>query len=270
LLPLHVANGFKETVTKAFNLGAAQENTLLNAILEAYKSKGIIEDDETTWDNPSPTFKDVYEAYMSTNPKIDSLTSALQKIYSFKIFEEDVSKTKSLFDLIDGITVIDIHEVSPDIQNLIVAITLDLFYTQMQCAGHSSIKDNYRELTKFVLVDEADNFLQYGFPSIKKILKEGREFGVGTILSTQFLSHFDNGDDGYSKYINTWIIHKVPDISAKDIKGIFSLPKNKEESTISSIKTLSKHCSITNVNSDNNLVEMRDKPFFELYEEIKH
>ena len=33
-------------------------------------------------------------------------------------------------------------------------------------------------------------FLSKDFETLKKILKEGREFGVGTILSTQLLSHF--------------------------------------------------------------------------------
>ena len=110
--------------------------------------------------------------------------------------------------------------------------------------------------------------MKYGFPSIKKILKEGREFGVGTILSTQFLSHFDNGEDGYAKYINTWIIHKVPDISSRNLKGIFSLNRHQEENMVTTIKNLSKHCSVTNVIGDEALIEMKDKPFYILYQEL--
>ena len=86
-----------------------------------------------------------------------------------------------------GVVVIDLSGYDADIQSLIVAITLDLFYSQMQAAGSSKLNNKYRQITKLILVDEADNFMSEGFPALKKILKEGREFGVGTILSTQFL-----------------------------------------------------------------------------------
>ena len=84
------------------------------------------------------------------------------------------------------------------------------------------IDGKLRQLRKFILVDEADNFLKLGFSSIRKILKEGREFGVGTILSTQFLKHFDTQQDDFSKYILSWIVHKVDDLSPKDVKNLFN------------------------------------------------
>ena len=55
----------------------------------------------------------------------------------------------------------------------------------MQAAGHSKIQGSMRQISKMILVDEADNFLREDYSSLRKILKEGREFGVGTILSTQ-------------------------------------------------------------------------------------
>jgi DNA phosphorothioation-dependent restriction protein DptH len=53
------------------------------------------------------------------------------------------------------------------IQNLVVALTLDLFYEQMHQNGSSRIEDSYRQLTKFVLVDEADNFMRQEFPGLR-------------------------------------------------------------------------------------------------------
>lgn len=130
----------------------------------------------------------------------------------FQVFEANPSKTKSLFELLNGVVVIDLSGYDPDIQSLIIAITLDLFYAQMQAAGSSKMDGNYRQLTKMILVDEADNFMSEGFAALKKILKEGREFGVGTILSTQFLKHFGSGEDDYAKYILTWVVHNVSDL----------------------------------------------------------
>lgn len=68
-----------------------------------------------------------------------------------------------------------------------------------------------------------------GFPSLKKILKEGREFGVGTILSTQFLKHFGNGEDDYSKYILTWVVHNVADLKNSDVDFVFKTESKSQE-----------------------------------------
>ncbi|MCV4614933.1 hypothetical protein OFM04_34075, partial [Escherichia coli] len=86
-------------------------------------------------------------------------------------------KMTSLYDLVDGVTVIELAGYSSEIQNLVVALTLDLFYAQMQKRGKPVIQGDYRQLTKMILVDEADNFMRQDFSSLRKILKEGREYG---------------------------------------------------------------------------------------------
>ena len=167
--------------------------------------------------------------------------------------------------------VIDLAGYDQDIQSLIVAITLDLFYAQMQAAGSSQLEDGYRQLTKIILVDEADNFMTEGFPSLKKILKEGREFGVGTILSTQFLKHFGNGDDDYSKYILTWIVHNVSDLKNGDVDFVFNTePKSKDSYALfNQIKALKIHHSIVKIGTSKPIY-LHDKAFWELYGELKN
>ena len=266
MLPLHTANGLKETIAKAFGLGIKQETLLRDLIMEAYEKRGIIKNKPETWDNPAPTLKDVYDIYVSKEDlKEDSLYAAFSNLIDFEIFEPDCNETKSLFELIDGVTVIDLSGYDPGIQNLVVAITLDLFYSQMQAYGHSKIDGNLRQLNKMVLVDEADNFLSKNFSSLKKILKEGREFGVGTILSTQLLSHFSTGENEYANYILTWVVHNVADLNNKDVKYIFNTQsKGEEENIYSKIKSLNKHYSIVKMGDSDRAVFMKDRAFWEI------
>ena len=145
-----------------------------------------------------------------------------------------------------------------------MAITLDLFYSQMQKAGHSTIQGNLREIQKMILVDEADNFLSQNFSAIRKILKEGREFGVGTILSTQFLNHFSTSDNEYSNYILSWIVHRVSEINPKDVGALFGLQdKSAVSQMVSGIKGLNKHYSVVNAGRGDP-VFIRDRAFWEL------
>jgi DNA phosphorothioation-dependent restriction protein DptH len=183
------------------------------------------------------------------------------------LFESDAQKTKPLYDLIDGVTVVHLSGYDENIQNLIVAMTLDLFYSQMQITGHSRINGNLREITKLILVDEADNFLSQNFSSIRKILKEGREFGVGTILSTQFLNHFSTGENEYSDYIESWIVHKVPNTTGKEVRKIFGTSnKTEEDELISQISELEKHYSLVKTGNQE-VKHIKDLAFWELVEE---
>jgi len=155
--------------------------------------------------------------------------------------------------------------------HIIFGITLDLFYAQMQARGSSKLSGNHRQLTKMILVDEADNFLHEGFPSLKKILKEGREFGVGTILSTQFLKHFGSGDDDFSKYILTWVVHNVADLKNTDIRFVFNTEANSAEEAklFGDVKKLQKHYSIVKMGNHSKPIYIKDKAFWELFLEIQ-
>lgn len=51
LLPIHTANAFKDTLSKVYNLGPKQQNTLFQCIINAYQTKGIISGNPDTWNN---------------------------------------------------------------------------------------------------------------------------------------------------------------------------------------------------------------------------
>ncbi|MDN5124752.1 DNA phosphorothioation-dependent restriction protein DptH [Aliarcobacter butzleri] len=264
-LPTHTGRTLTTTLSKAFNLGNVQRNTLKNIIQEAYKQKGIDASDKNTWSLSAPTLYNIWDIYCeSEDVKQDSLYAALDDLIDFEIFESDVSKTKSLYDMINGVTVINLSGYDSNIQDLVVAILLDLFYVQMHKNGSSKVDGNTVQITKMILVDEADNFMSKDFDNLKKILKEGREFGVGTILSTQELTHFRTSEDDYASYIFTWIVHKVANLRIQDIQSIFNINnKSEAENLMSQIRELQKHYSFY-VDGNKNIKKMRDLAFWEL------
>ena len=271
LLPLHTANGFTDTLSRIYGLGPKQAMLLRDCIMEAYERRGIKKADESTWKFAPPTFSDVYRIYEERKPSSvnDSLTAVMSKLDSFEIFESDGRKTVPFSRLMDKVIVFDLSAYDEDIQNLVIAITLDQFYTTMQSLGSSRTDGRFRQLRNFILVDEADNFMKKGFPSLKKIMKEGREFGVGVILSTQSLSHFSGSSDDYSRYILTWVVHNVSDLNRSDVEYILKQPKKSTESEeiYFAVKNLEKHHSVVKIaNNDPTVIE--DKPFWQLCQEI--
>ncbi|KIS44692.1 DNA phosphorothioation-dependent restriction protein DptH [Kosakonia radicincitans] len=265
MLPRHTAMAFAETMGKAYNLGVKQRMKLVTLIMECYDLAGIVPHDRSTWTRIAPTIEDVWQQYLAQE-KVDedSLYAALYNLAGFQIFETDPEKMTSLYDLVDGVTVIELAGYPSEIQNLVVALTLDLFYAQMQKRGKPMVQGDYRQLTKMILVDEADNFMRQDFASLRKILKEGREYGVGAILSTQEITHFKTGENNYASYILTWVIHRVSEIKNADIKAVFNIDdKGEQESLMGQIRQLEKHFSLF-IDGDKKVNKMRDKAFWEL------
>lgn len=265
MLPVHTATGFAETLTKAFGLGPKQQLKLRKLILDAYELAGISKSDASTWSRPAPTLTQVWDLFLEQEKvEEDSLYAALDSLVTYEIFETQPNAVCSLYDLLDGVTVIELAGYSPQIQNLVVALTLDLFYSQMQKRGKPQVQGDYRQITKMILVDEADNFMSQDFPSLRKILKEGREYGVGVILSTQDLSHFKTGENNYGSYILTWVVHRVAEIKNADIKAIFNKDdKSEQDQLMETIRKLDKHFSLY-IDGEKQVSKMRDRAFWEL------
>lgn len=122
LLPIHTANAFKDTLTKIYNLGPKQQDMLLQCINETYLAYGIKPADKDTWSKEAPTFEQVYQRYANDEDikKNDSLAAAMNKLHQFEVFEGNPSETKSLFELLQGVVVIDLSGYDADIQSLIV------------------------------------------------------------------------------------------------------------------------------------------------------
>ncbi|MBR7215881.1 DNA phosphorothioation-dependent restriction protein DptH [Pseudomonas sp. B2021] len=265
MLPVHTANAFSETLAQAFGLGQKQQLRLRKIILEAYENAGIITTDSSTWTKACPTVSMVWDRFLAQEKvEEDSLYAALDSLATYEIFESDPQKVSSLYDTLNGVIVIELAGYSPQIQNLVVALTLDLFYAQMQKNGKPTIQGDYRQITKMILVDEADNFMKEDFQSLRKVLKEGREYGVGVILSTQDITHFKTGENNYASYILTWVIHRVAEIRNADVKALFNKDdKGDQERLMEEIRKLDKHYSLY-VDGDKKVVKMRDHAFWEL------
>jgi len=265
MLPIHTAAGFSETMAKAYGLGKKQQLKLENIILDAYELSGIKPEDPSTWKRPAPTIENIWDLFLDQEKvEEDSLYAALSKLARFKIFETDPEKMMSLYELVDGVTVIELAGYPTEVQNLIVALTLDLFYSQMQKLGKPEVQGDFRQVSKLILVDEADNFMSQNFSSLRRILKEGREYGVGVILSTQDITHFKTNENDYSAYILSWIVHRVSQIKNQDIKSIFNKDdKADQEQLMKSIRGLDKHYSLY-VNGDKKITKIKDKAFWEL------
>lgn len=208
---------FIDVLEKIYSgIGPKQKRYLTGVIRDLYRESP---------DSP-PTISRILDRYEDEHG-IDSVSAILGPFVDFQVFDENPENTMSFKDLIDGkVLVVDLNKLgtNTDIKNSVVTLLLNLYYEYMkELPKHPYLtagEDQIRNVTSYVVVDEATHILKYEFPVLEQLLLEGREFGVGVLLSTQFLSHFSTKSKNWAEPLLTWFIHKVPMVTPRELTAI--------------------------------------------------
>ena len=238
-------------------IGPTQDYNLKRAIRDCYdncRSLGTV-----------PSIYDVHKRYEENIKRPDSVLSILSNFTSYRLFEGDLSKVETFSTFFSGVTVIDLKSLGTWDQgkNMLVVMFLNLFYDYMLKVRKKPFigsDPQLRSIDSFLLVDEADQIMKLEFPVLRRILLQGREFGIGVILASQYLSHFKQDSEDYIEPLLTWILHKVPNVSPRDLLGI-GLTESVPE-TADKIKKLKPHHSFYKT-SIGGARFMRNVTFFE-------
>jgi len=250
---------FADVLGKIYSgIGTVQRDKLKRAVKEAYDSAppGV-----------PPTLRDVHTAYHDiVEGKPDSPMSIIGDMLDMEIFEEDQSKTMPFDAFLDGVVVISLDALGQDdhSKNMLVAVMLNMFYENMlripkrPFVGHDP---QLRAIDSYLLVDEADNIMRYEFDVLRKLLLQGREFGTGVILASQYLRHFKAGGTDYREPLLTWFIHKVPNVTTSELSALGLTATAAEMAE--RIKGLGNHqCLYKSFDSPGEFI--RGYPFYEL------
>lgn len=199
-------------------VGPVQRERLTTAIMDAFEDR-----------RGGPTLSEVYDRYRD-GAKADSVTSILSSFVMREVFIEDRGEALTFDELLnDQVVVIALNELGNDQdgKNALVALLLNEYYAYMQRLPKKEpvgTDPSLRFVTSYLLVDEATNIMKYDFDVLMNILLQGREFGVGVMLSSQFLSHFRTRQHDWTEPLLTWFLHKVPYATAKDLERIGMAP----------------------------------------------
>jgi hypothetical protein len=229
-------NFFADVLDKVYSgIGPVQRSTLRAAVRSVYQGR-----------SPSapPTIYDVHAAYVAaTNGRPDSVSSIIEDMVDRELFCADAAQA-STKDFLNGVVVISLDALGQADQskNLVVAIMLNLFFDNMlriEKRAFYGTDPQRRVIDSFLLVDEADNIMQYEFDVLRKILLQGREFGVGVILASQYLSHFKARATDYREMLLTWLVHKVPNVLPTELNALGMI--GNQTQTAERIKALALH-----------------------------
>ena len=216
-------------------IGPRQRNHLKTAVMRAYEVDV----------GGSPTLKDVLREYSDVvGDKVDAPYSILSDLVDLEVFVERSTEAERFDEFFAGVTVVDLAAlgIGEKERNMLLVLFLNLYYEYMI----NLVKQPYlgrdpqlRFIDSMLLVDEADNIMKYNFDVLRQVLLQGREFGVGVVLASQFLSHFRTRETDYTEPLLTWFIHKVPNVTSRDLQNIGL--NRVASSTVDAVKSLDVH-----------------------------
>lgn len=211
------AQAFCDVISKIYsNVGYNQRDRLVTVITGLFKKLG----------GKPPTLAQVLEGYREEGGKPDSVTGILNTFILGEIFSDDPDDLLSFEDLIeDKVLVVALSDLGADqnTKNALVILFLNLYYEYMIRSKKWPFEGSspqLRRLNSYLLVDEAANIMKYEFPVLMDLMLQGREFGFGVILASQYLSHYKVGQTNYGEPLLTWFIHKVPNVTAKELEQL--------------------------------------------------
>lgn len=207
------ANEFIDVLDKIYGgIGPVQKDRLSMTITDLYRENRAV----------PPTLGKILARY-GEDQKIDAVTSILRKFVSSEVFSESPDSFQSFSDLMENnVVVVALNDFGTDDdgKNALVVMFLNLYYDYMLSSTkwpYVGEKPQLRRLNSFLLVDEAVNIMKYKFPVLMNLLLQGREFGFGVMLASQYLSHFKKDQENYGEPLLTWFIHKVKSASPKEL-----------------------------------------------------
>lgn len=210
---------FTDVLDKVYSgIGPVQRSKLKDAVRQAYEVCAA--------QGRPPTIYDIHTEYRTVLAgKSDAPMAIIDDLVDMEVFESDPSKTKPFDNFLDGVVVISLDAMGQDdrSKNMLVAIMLNMFYENMLRTPKRSFigtDPQLRVIDSYLLVDEADNIMRYEFDVLRKLLLQGREFGAGVILASQYLRHFKAGTTDYRDPLLTWFIHKVPNVTPTELGAL--------------------------------------------------
>ena len=250
---------FSDVLDKIFSgIGPVQRQLLKQAVRAAYADQQQI--------GAQPTIYDVHAQYkILVGQRVDSVFSILDDLVDMQIFARE-PEPGSFGRFFDGVVVIELNALGQDdrTKNMLVAVMLNMFYEHMlkiPKRPYRGKSPQLRIVDSFLLVDEADNIMRYEFDVLRKILLQGREFGVGVILASQYLRHFKAGATDYREPLLTWFLHKVPNVTPQEL-GALGLTAD-VAALAERIKTLPNHnCLFKTVGASGQVID--GLPFYKL------
>lgn len=178
--PIRHVHELSSILDRIFGLGDQQEAQLRNALRQAYEECGIQTD---AWQQvaslpTAPTFSSVVKI-LQDDPRTITLRNRLSPLFDLGLFPDNVEIGQSFESLVSKKSILDLHELPSD---KIKSAMSEFIIVRLH--GHVLRGAQPRVLRRLLVFDEA--WRVKDSIRLQELAREGRAFGVGIVIGTQF------------------------------------------------------------------------------------
>ena len=186
----------------------------------------------------SLTVEDLLQEYSAQQDgRDDKVSNFLQSLVNNRVFSGESDPPDKFYS--KNVVVSYAPDLSADIQGLVTNLLVTLFRDAHQNFTEGSIENSYRSINRLLFIDEAHNLSNMKSSGLKRLLREGRSFGLGLVLASQHINHFGTLIKGTDlrEEIPIWFVLKQT-LNPKTLtmlEGMFALSSNQDKRNLESL-----------------------------------
>jgi hypothetical protein len=178
--PIRQVHELTEILKRIYQLGARQTSKLKDAIVSAYERHGI---KVSAWQRADavqrvPDFNEVQQILVD-DERNDGVLDRLSSLFDLNLFPDAGTAATTFEDLLRDRVVLDLHSLPND---AVKAAMSEFIIVRLH--GHVIKGEQPRELRRLLVFDEA--WRVKSSERLQELAREGRAFGVGIVIGTQF------------------------------------------------------------------------------------
>jgi DNA phosphorothioation-dependent restriction protein DptH len=219
--PVNAAQRIADTFARVYPRIGVQQHTLLRqAAIDVFADAGIYPESPASWTNKPPPFAALYTLLKtsgndSNHPQrkiAASVASHISTLFVFNTFRAEGEKLDWPNLLRNGnrILVLCLNGLEYSVERAITEFLLWSLFGRVETLGPGSLRC-------FVVLDEAHKLSFTPGSPVERLLREGRKFGIGVILSSQQPEDFSTT---LSKSLKSWIV-EINDTESHQFENSF-------------------------------------------------
>ena len=233
-------NKFVDIIAKYSNIGKKQQQTLKDAVQEAFIQ-------QTNGEYPS--LRQVYNLIIEqSGENRDTLTEIMSRLSEYELFASKVNNPSTFLN--NNYYLSLSGELDNTVRFTSVFLIINYIFNVFSNMGGTEVNGNYREMRYILMIDEAHDLFREkkSLEILEVILRKIRSYGVSVFLLSQGIAEYNTANFDFSQECETSFLLPINDMAnIKAINKFLGLTIKDGNTAIRSLERLKNGQAISNI-----------------------
>ena len=228
-----------DIIAKYSNLGKVQQQTLKDAVLEAFNRQISGE---------YPSLQEVYDIILEKEGKPDSLTEVMSRLTDYELFASKINNPDTFLN--NNYYLSLSGELDSTVRFTSVFLIINYIFNVFSNMGSTDVNGEYREMRYVLMIDEAHDLFREkkSLEILEVILRKMRSYGVSVFLLSQGIAEYNTANFDFSQECETAFLLPVNDMAnTKAINKFLGLTQKDGTTALRNIEKLANGQAVSNI-----------------------